>query len=62
MRDKTHEDQIERWARYVKQNSNWKKQSKPFIDAQIILARRNYSKILALPNGTDKLKRIRNLT
>ena len=34
MRDKTHNEQIERWAIYVKENPNeWKKKVKPFIDS-----------------------------
>ncbi len=61
MRDKTHLDQIERWARHVKEDPNWKKQLKPFVDSQIIIARRTHKEILELPNGADKLKRIRNL-
>ena len=61
MRDKTHSDQIERWARYVKENPEWKKKIKFLVDSQIIVARRSYDKILTLPNGENKLKRIRNL-
>ena len=61
MRDKTHKDQIERWAKEVKQNPNWKSELKPFLDAQIINAQNKYKKILSLPNGEDKLRRIRNL-
>lgn len=61
MRDKTHEDQIERWARHVKNNPNWKKELKSFLDAQIINAIKKYKEILLLPNGEDKLKRIRGL-
>ena len=61
MRDETHKDQIERWAREVKTNTNWKKELKPFLDAQIINAMIKYKKILSLPNGKEKLKRIRNL-
>ena len=61
MRDKTHKDQIARWAIEVKENPNWKKELKPFLDAQIINGIRKYKKILLLPNGEDKLRRIRNL-
>ena len=61
MRDKTHNEQIERWARKVKSDPNWKKHLKPFLDAQIITARESYKKILLLPNGESKLKRIRGL-
>jgi hypothetical protein len=60
-RDKTHEDQIERWAKHVKNTSDWKKELKPFLDAQIINAIKKYKRILTLPNGEDKLRRIRNL-
>lgn len=61
MRDKTHEDQIIRWANYVKLNSDWKMKLKPFIDAQIINARAKQNKILFLPNGKEKLMKIRKL-
>ncbi len=62
MRDKTHNEQVERWARYVKDNpDNWKSRLKPFIDAQIIMARRFYSKLAETPEGLEKIKRLRNL-
>lgn len=61
MRDKTHNEQIKRWALEVKTNPNWKKELKPFIDAQIINAITKYKKILSLSNGEEKLKKIRNL-
>jgi len=61
MRDKTHEEQIERWARNVRSNPNWKRDLKPFLDAQIINARKSYKRILLLPNGENKLKKIRGL-
>jgi len=61
MKDKSHQDQIERWAIEVRQNPNWKKELKPFLDAQIINAIKKYKRILLLPNGADKLRRIRNL-
>ncbi|MBS3168015.1 hypothetical protein J4216_02745 [Candidatus Woesearchaeota archaeon] len=34
MRDKTHQDFIERWAEYVKNNPDWKKHQTDFINAQ----------------------------
>ena len=58
MRNKTHQDQIERWANHVKSNPDWKKELKPFLDAQIINARKKYKKILELPNGKEKIKKI----
>jgi len=61
MRDKTHNEQIERWARYVKENPNWKKEQKLFLDSQLINSKNKFKKILSLPDGENKLKRIRNL-
>ena len=61
MRDKTHSEQIERWARHVRGNADWKKQLKPFLDGQIIIARRAYKKILELPNGKEKVRKIKGL-
>jgi len=63
MRDKTHNEQVERWARYVKDNPDkWKSELKPFIDAQIIMAWRFYSKLSETPEGLEKIKRLRNLS
>jgi hypothetical protein len=62
MRDKTHNEQIERWAIYVKENPNeWKKKVKPFIDSQFIKSREFYKRLLKTKGGEDKLRRIRNL-
>ena len=62
MRDKTHDEQIERWARYVKANPDkWKSKIKPFIDSQILMSRRFYKELLKTPEGKEKLKKLRNL-
>lgn len=62
MRDKTHDEQVERWARYVKDNPDkWKSQLKPFIDGQILMAWRFYLKLSQTPEGLEKIKRLRNL-
>jgi len=60
MRDKTHKEQIERWAEYVKNNPDWKKHLKPFLDAQIIMARRFYKRLAETPGGKEKLKLIKS--
>ena len=40
-RDKSHDDELVRWAEYVKKNPDkWKAKLKPFLDSQIIIARR----------------------
>ena len=56
MRDKTHKEQIERWAENVKNNdiSIWKPQVTNLIDSQIIMANRFYSNLIKTKKG--KLK------
>ena len=62
MRDKTHNEQIERWARYVKENPlEWKKELKPFLDAQIIILKRFYSKLAKTEEGRKKIVMLRKL-
>lgn len=62
MRDKTHTEQIERWAKYVKDNpSKWKEKLKLFLDAQIIMSRRFYSKLATTKDGRKKIEMLRNL-
>ena len=57
MRDKSHDEQIERWAEYVRENPDkWKAKLKPFLDAQIIMARRFYKKLMETPEGREKVK------
>ena len=59
MRDKTHDEQIERWADYVRENPDkWKSKFKPFLDAQIIMARRFYKKLAETPEGREKIKKL----
>ncbi len=61
MRDKTHIDQVERWAKYVRTNPNWKKELKKFLDAQLIMSRRFYSKLEQTPEGREKIKKLKAL-
>ncbi|PIN93359.1 hypothetical protein COU54_03380 [Candidatus Pacearchaeota archaeon CG10_big_fil_rev_8_21_14_0_10_31_24] len=56
MRDSTHADQIERWAEYVRDNpETWKAKLKPFLDAQIMIARRFYKNLAKTPQGKEKI-------
>ncbi len=59
MRDKTHIEQVERWAEYVKNNPDWKSRLKPFLDAQIIMSRRFYSKLQETEAGRKKIRELR---
>ena len=61
MRDKSHNEQIERWANYVKNNKNWKAKLKPFLDSQILIARRFYANLLKTKNGKEKVMELRGI-
>lgn len=59
-RDKSHDEQIERWAKFCRDNPlKWKAKLKPFLDSQIIIARRFYENLLKTKNGKEKLVRLR---
>ena len=58
MRDE-HMEQVERWAEYVKNNPGWKAELRPFLDAQIIIARKFYKKLAETPEGREKIRQIR---
>jgi hypothetical protein len=59
MRDKSHAEQIDRWAEYVRTHPNeWKAKLKPFIDSQIIIAQRFYKNLEKTERGKEILQRI----
>ena len=59
MRDQSHKEHIERWANYVRENPDkWKSKLKPFLDAQIIMARRFYKKLAETEQGREKLEEL----
>ena len=62
MRDKTHLEQVERWANYVKNNpKTWKQKLKPFLDSQIIISRRFYKKLAETEEGRKKIRILRRI-
>lgn len=61
MRDKSHNEQIIRWANYIKTNPEWKKEHNRFIDAQILMARRIYNKLSMTLKGREKIKLLKRL-
>lgn len=61
MRNKTHNEQIERWANYVKNNPNWKIELKKFLDSQLIIAQRAYFELEKTPEGREKIKLLKGL-
>ncbi len=61
MRDKSHTEQIEKWAEYVRTHDDWKEKLKLFLDSQIIMARRFYKKLAETPEGREKIRLIRGI-
>lgn len=59
-RDKTHEEFLERWAAFVRDNprSEWYPQLADFIDSQISMANRFYER-LAKEKGAEFVKELR---
>jgi len=58
-RNQTHTKQIERWAKFVRDNPNWREKFNEFSDAQIILARKAYAKLAQTEEGRMKIKMLR---
>jgi len=58
-REQSHTDQIERWAKFVRDNPNWREQFKKFSDGQIIMARRVYKRLAETEEGRRKIKLLR---
>jgi len=62
MIDKSHEEQIERWAKFVKENPDkWKPELNRFLDAQINMANAFYKRLAKTKEGRDKIRKLRNL-
>ncbi|MFH1054955.1 MAG: hypothetical protein V1744_02545 [Candidatus Altiarchaeota archaeon] len=62
MRDKSHSDKVELWARYVREHpTGWRRQLNPFIDSQITKANRFYERLAETADGRKKLGKIRQL-
>jgi len=62
MRDKSHEEQIERWALFVKNNpKKWKSIHTEFINAQFKKSEKFYKTLEKTKNGKKKIMRIKNI-
>ena len=63
MRDSTHMEQVERWARFVRDNprSVWKAEQGSLIDAQIIMAKRFFSNLEKTPGGEEKIRILKRI-
>jgi hypothetical protein len=61
MRDKTHIEQVERWAEFVRNNSRdkWKPVVDNFIDAQFEMAEKFHKNLEKTESGRIILERIK---
>ena len=62
-RDRTHVEQVERWANFVKTHprSVWIKQVGPLVDSQIIMANRFYDRLSKTEGGLEKIRKLRGI-
>ena len=56
---KEHAEHIVRWAEYVRTHPDWKLKLKPFLDAQILMARKFYKQFSMTPEGRETLRLLR---
>lgn len=61
MRDKSHDEQVKRWAEFVRDNpaSVWKPEVKKIVDSQIIMANRFYARLAKTKKGREKIRELR---
>ncbi len=61
MRDKTHNEQIERWAAFIKNKpqEEWRPKFNEFINAQFLLARKFYKNLEKSEKGREILENLR---
>ena len=58
MRDKTHIEFVEKWANFVKENSNWKKIHTKFINSQFQIHKSFIKRLIKEKNGKEKIIKI----
>ena len=63
MRDKSHMEHVERWARYVRDHprSVWINEVKPLVDSQVIMANRFYERLSRQAGGKEKIRKLRGI-
>ena len=61
-RDASHDEQIMRWATFVRENpKKWREQHTAFLNSQIISANEKYAKLREMPNGEKIIAELRKL-
>lgn len=59
MRDKTHMEQVERWARYVKEHpTEWKKEHTEFVDSVYLKAWDSIEQLSRELSGKEKVEKL----
>jgi len=60
MRDKTHMEQVERWAEFIrnKPQKEWRPKFNEFIDAQFEIAKRFRENMEKTEEGREALKKV----
>jgi len=59
MRDATHMQSVERWARFIKEHpAEWKKEHTAFINAQFVKHHAFVQRLKQQPGGNKKIKRL----
>ena len=61
MRDKTHDESVERWAEHIKKNPDWKKIHSQFINSQFEKAYSAIKKLSQSKEGREKIKKLYNI-
>ena len=62
MRDPCHMEQVERWARFVRDNpEKWKDVQGEFIDAQIFGAWKFYERLAKTEEGREKIRKLKEM-
>lgn len=61
MRDKSHDEQVVRWAEFVKGHpiNVWKPEVKKIVDSQVILANEFYKRLARTKDGKEKIAKLR---
>ena len=61
-RDKSHDEQIVRWAMFIRENPDkWREQHTAFLNSMIISANEKYEKLKKMPNGEKIIVELRKL-
>ena len=62
MRDGSHDEQIVRWATFIKENPDkWREQHTAFVNSMIINANNFYDRLRKMPNGENIIGELRKL-